>query len=332
MICGKQKSDSTFVSGIVREIVDDRELIVELLSGIKCHAYLDEAEGFVFDNIYGMVTTKDSDSKSYTFTIKQGANLKKVEVSAKTYKEALEKIKSQAKKLRFKGDRVESKFDRNKLATRDDNMSIYKDLSDAIKTIDKTPREIESAINNISYKLKTNSIPKIINELNKQGYKAEKEGGNYKNNAIKVEGQTFEYAGGDKGWRWSSGVGRKSFGSNYRNGRGSGALKVDISKLPSDEEYINKTKQRQKNYYNNDPLERTGWREGNSGVSDLHDKQWSIKYHTEHLESAKKKYEKALAEYKHDLEYHTKELAKAIGEKDQYMIEFRKKFGEALRK
>ena len=59
----------------------------------------------------------DSMPQTYTFTIKQGANMKKVEISAKSYQEALKKVKAEA--IKYAGKKVASKFDGNKLDTRD---------------------------------------------------------------------------------------------------------------------------------------------------------------------------------------------------------------------
>lgn len=91
------------------------EIIVKLKSGIKCHAYWNENNGiFDADNVFGVC-----DSKIYTFRIRQGSNMKEIEINAKSYEEALKNVKNEAKKLRFKGKKVESKFDHNKLNTRE---------------------------------------------------------------------------------------------------------------------------------------------------------------------------------------------------------------------
>lgn len=57
--------------------------------------------------------------KEYSFSVKRGAELKKIKVSAKNYEEALAVVKAEAKKLKFEGKKVASKFDGNKLDTRD---------------------------------------------------------------------------------------------------------------------------------------------------------------------------------------------------------------------
>lgn len=215
-------------------------------------------------------------------------------------------------------------------------MSIYKDLIEVVKTTDKTPREIENILNNTQRSIGSKSIPKMIEELNKKGIKAGKTKGRYEGNAIEIEGQFFEYEGANKGWIWRSGAANQNFlGSQpknqpFWNKRRGDPGKVDTSKLPTHEEYKEKVAGRRN--YNFDPLEEAGFKGGNSGIEDLKRKKWNVEYHTNALENAKAKYEKALADYKKDYEYHSKQLAKAIGEKDQFMIEFRKKFGEALRK
>ena len=110
--------DGTFEDAICVEDIKTSilpEVIVKLRSGVKCHAYWDESDGiFDADNVFGVC-----DSKVYTFTIKQGANMKKVDINASSYKEALKKVRDKAKKLKFKGNKVSSKFDSNKLDTRD---------------------------------------------------------------------------------------------------------------------------------------------------------------------------------------------------------------------
>ena len=57
----------------------------------------------------------------YKFNIKCGAKLTSVEIEADTYEDALKEVKKQA--LRFKGDKVNTKFDRNKLDTRDSEVA-----------------------------------------------------------------------------------------------------------------------------------------------------------------------------------------------------------------
>lgn len=53
----------------------------------------------------------------YKFNIKCGAKLTSVEIEADTYEDALKEVKKQA--LRYKGEKVDTKFDKNKLDTRD---------------------------------------------------------------------------------------------------------------------------------------------------------------------------------------------------------------------
>lgn len=53
----------------------------------------------------------------YKFNIKCGAKLTSVEIEADTYEDALKEVKKQA--IRFKGNKVDTKFDKNKLDTRD---------------------------------------------------------------------------------------------------------------------------------------------------------------------------------------------------------------------
>lgn len=55
--------------------------------------------------------------KEYSYSIKIGGDLKRVKVKANNSDEALEKVKKEA--IRFKADRVKTKFDNNKLSTRD---------------------------------------------------------------------------------------------------------------------------------------------------------------------------------------------------------------------
>lgn len=218
-------------------------------------------------------------------------------------------------------------------------MSIYKDLSHVLdqQTVDKTPSEIQGILNKTQRKIGSKSIPKMIEELNKQGIKAGKTSGQWNKNAIEVEGQFFEYEGSNRGWVWRSGAANQNFlGSqpkerewyNFRRGNPS---EVDTSKLPSHEEYEEKRDKRDKYRRSFDPLEKNYAYGGNSGVTKLKDKQRMIKYYTQALEDAKKNYEKALQQYRESYEYNSKRLAEAIGEKDKFMVEFRKKFGKALR-
>ena len=218
-------------------------------------------------------------------------------------------------------------------------MSLYKDLTEVLdqKTVDKTPKEIENILNDTQYRIGSKSIPKMIEELNKKGIKAGKTKGRYEGNAIEVEGQFFEYEGTKNGWKWRSGASNRiKYGTQPENSyraRTGDPSKVDTSKLPSHEEYMEKQKKRLGFSSAKDPLEKSWWgAEGNSGVEQLKQKQRDIEYANSQLERAKADYEKALERYKKDYEYYSKLLAKRIGEKDQFMIEFRKKFGEALRK
>ena len=57
--------------------------------------------------------------KEYRFSIKLGTDLRRVKVNAHSYEEALAKVKEEAKRLKFEGKKVKSKFDGNKLDTRD---------------------------------------------------------------------------------------------------------------------------------------------------------------------------------------------------------------------
>ena len=217
-------------------------------------------------------------------------------------------------------------------------MSLYKDLTEVLdqKTVDKTPKEIESILNSTQRSIGSKSIPKMIEELNKKGIKAGKTKGNHANNAIEVEGQFFEYAGADYGWKWRSGasnqiyLGTQPKGQNWISRRGNPS-KVDTSKLPSHEEYMEKQKKRSGFKNAGDPLEKSNWfSRGNSGVEQLKQKQRDIEYANNQLERAKADYEKALERYKKDYEYYSKLLAKRIGEKDQFMVEFKKNFGSTI--
>ena len=116
-IFGKLKSDGRFEQARFISKVNSKqnEIIVETSSGVKCHAKFNEELGFFeINNVFGVC-----DSKVYTFKIRQGSNVKEIEINAKSYEEALKNVKNEAKKLRFKGKRVESKFDHNKLNTRE---------------------------------------------------------------------------------------------------------------------------------------------------------------------------------------------------------------------
>lgn len=63
-------------------------------------------------------TVKDSEmEKTYSYSIKIGGDLKKVRVKANNSDEALAKVKAEA--IKFKADRVKTKWDNNKLSTRD---------------------------------------------------------------------------------------------------------------------------------------------------------------------------------------------------------------------
>lgn len=63
-------------------------------------------------------TVKDADGmKEYTYSIRIGGDLKRVKVKANNASEALDKVKKEA--IKFKMERVKSKWDNNKLSTRD---------------------------------------------------------------------------------------------------------------------------------------------------------------------------------------------------------------------
>ena len=118
LVFGRQKSDGRYVDakyvGDVKTSLHN-EIIVKLHSGIKCKAIWNEStNSFDFDNLYEV-----TDAKPYVFKIRQGAVCKEVEVNARSYEEALKKVKTEAKKLKFKGNKVSSKFNSNKLDTRD---------------------------------------------------------------------------------------------------------------------------------------------------------------------------------------------------------------------
>lgn len=214
------------------------------------------------------------------------------------------------------------------------NKSKVVDALNGVKTVDKTPKQIEEILNRTQSKIGSKSIPKMINELNNQGINAGKVSGRYGDNAIEVEGQFFEYGGKNDGWKWRSGAANSNRSTSMKHKEWiKRPDRVDTSKLPSHEEWKAIRAERNKRDQNIDPLENLAWgRGGNSGVSELKSKQWNINYHTEALEKAKKAYEKALADYQYQYKYHSEQLAKAIGEKDKFMVEFRKKFGEALKK
>ena len=66
----------------------------------------------------GPSSVKDEEmEKIYSYSIKIGGDLKRVRVKADNSTEALEKVKKEA--IKFKGERVKSKWDNNKLSTRD---------------------------------------------------------------------------------------------------------------------------------------------------------------------------------------------------------------------
>lgn len=72
----------------------------------------------LFDEFANSRKVKDAQmEKEYSFSIKIGGDLKRVRVKANNSDEALEKVKKEA--IRFKADRVKTKFDNNKLSTRD---------------------------------------------------------------------------------------------------------------------------------------------------------------------------------------------------------------------
>jgi len=67
---------------------------------------------------YTVKYAKDSEmEKTYSYSIKIGGDLKRVRVKADNSTEALEKVKKEA--IKFKGERVKTKWDNNKLSTRD---------------------------------------------------------------------------------------------------------------------------------------------------------------------------------------------------------------------